>query len=70
MVDRGAPTPTVPPVVDAQLIEVDEATFDRLLSDTIHVPEFAHAEDLMIEPDGTRVPADAVQREAAKDLVR
>jgi hypothetical protein len=36
----------------------------------IHVPEFAHAEDLLIEPDGTRVSADLVQREAAKELVR
>jgi hypothetical protein len=36
----------------------------------IHVPEFAHAEDLMIEPDGTRVPAAEIQEEAAKELMR
>jgi hypothetical protein len=34
------------------------------------VPEFAQAEDLMIEPDGTRVPAEAVQRAAAAEIVR
>ena len=36
----------------------------------IHVPEFAHAEDMMIEPDGTRVPSEKIQGEAAKELVR
>ena len=33
------------------------------------MPEFAHAEDLMIEPDGRRVPAEAVQAAAAAELV-
>jgi hypothetical protein len=36
----------------------------------IHVPEFAPAEDLMIEPDGTRVPAAKIQCEAAEELLR
>jgi hypothetical protein len=35
------------------------------------VPEFAIGEDHMIEPDGvTRTPAEEIQREAAKELVR
>ena len=33
------------------------------------MPEHAHAEDLMIEPDGARVPAERVQAEAARELV-
>ena len=37
----------------------------------IHVPEFALGEDLVIEPDGTtRTPADKVQAEALRDVVR
>jgi ammonium transporter, Amt family len=35
----------------------------------IHVPEFAIGEDLMIEPDGSRVPAQRIQEDAAKELV-
>ena len=35
----------------------------------IHVPEFERAPDLVIEPDGARVPADVVQAEAARELV-
>ena len=54
----------VPPEVELDGIDQAEYEYD------IHVPEFAHAEDLMIEPDGTRVPAEAIQAEAAKDLVR
>jgi len=41
LVDGAPRAATVRAVVDAELFEVDEATFDRLLSDTIHVPEFA-----------------------------
>ena len=35
----------------------------------VHVPEFAPAEDLVVEPDGTRVPARTVQAAAARELV-
>ena len=42
----------VPPEVE--LDGLDQAEYEP----DIHVPEFAHAEDLMIEPDGTRVPAE------------
>ena len=45
----------VPPEVE--LDGLDQAEYEP----DIHVPEFAHAEDLLIEPDGTRVPAEAVQ---------
>jgi CRP-like cAMP-binding protein/Zn-dependent protease len=41
LVDGTARTATVRPVVDSQLFEVDEPTFDRLLSMTVHVPTFA-----------------------------
>ena len=55
----------VPPEVELDGLDAAEYRYD------IHVPEFAHAEDLMIEPDGeTRTPADQVQREAARELVR
>ncbi len=53
----------VPPEVELDGLDNAEYEYD------IHVPEFAHAEDLMIEPDGTRVPADRVQAEAARELV-
>jgi len=41
LVDGSARTATVRPVEDCQLFVVDEATFDRLLADTVRVPEFA-----------------------------
>jgi putative peptide zinc metalloprotease protein len=41
LVDGTARSATVRPVEDSQLFVVDEATFDRLLSDAIDVPEFA-----------------------------
>ena len=53
----------VPPEVEVDGLDTAEYEPD------IHVPEFAAAEDLVIEPDGTRVPADAVQAEAARELV-
>ncbi len=53
----------VPPEVEVDGIDMAEYDPD------IHVPEFAPAEDLVIEPDGTRVPADAVQAAAARELV-
>lgn len=41
LIDGAARSATVRPVVDTELFEVDESTFDRLLSDMLHVPEFA-----------------------------
>jgi CRP-like cAMP-binding protein/Zn-dependent protease len=41
LVDGRARTATVRPIEDCQLFVVDEATFDRLLADTVRVPEFA-----------------------------
>jgi putative peptide zinc metalloprotease protein len=62
LVDGAARTATVRAVVDAQLFEVDEATFDRLLSDTIHVPEFAktfqHVAELRQIPSFAALGAD------------
>ena len=43
----------VPPEVELDGLDTAEYEPD------IHVPEFAHAEDLLIEPDGDRVDADA-----------
>jgi ammonia channel protein AmtB len=54
----------VPPEVELDGLDIAEYEPD------IHAPEYAHAEDLMIEPDGTRVPAERVQAEAARELVR
>jgi Amt family ammonium transporter len=54
----------VPPEVELDGLDVAEYEAD------IHVPEFAKAEDLMIEPDGTRRSSEQIQAEAAKDLVR
>ena len=48
----------IPPEVELDGLDIAEYEPD------IHVPEFAHAEDLLIEPDGTRAPVEAVQREA------
>ena len=41
LVDGAPRSATVRPAQDAELFEIDESTFDRLLSDMIHVPEFA-----------------------------
>jgi putative peptide zinc metalloprotease protein len=41
LVDGAVRSATVRPVQDAELFEVDESTFDRLLSDMLHIPEFA-----------------------------
>jgi ammonia channel protein AmtB len=54
----------VPPEVEVD--GLDQAEYEP----DIHVPEFAPAEDLVIEPDGTRMSAEAVQRAAAAELVR
>jgi CRP-like cAMP-binding protein/Zn-dependent protease len=40
LIDGAPRAATVRPTTDAQLFEVDESTFDRLLSDMVHVPEF------------------------------
>ena len=53
----------VPPEVEVDGLDTAEYEPD------IHVPEFGAAEDLMIEPDGTRIPAVAVQAEAARELL-
>ncbi len=53
----------VPPEVEIDGLDNAEYEYD------IHMPEHAHAEDLVIEPNGTRVPADAVQTAAAAELV-
>ena len=54
----------VPPEVELDGLDAAEYRPD------IHVPEFAVSDDLVIEPDGSRSPADRVQAEAARDLVR
>jgi cAMP-dependent protein kinase regulator len=41
LVDGAPRSATVRAVVDAQLFEVGEGTFDRLLADTVHLPRFA-----------------------------
>jgi len=41
LVDGGPRTATVRAIVDSELFEVDEPTFDRLLADMVHVPQFA-----------------------------
>jgi CRP-like cAMP-binding protein len=41
LVDGARRSATVRPVDDAELFEIDESTFDRLLSDSVNVPEFA-----------------------------
>ena len=46
----------VPPEVEVDGLDTAEYVPD------IHVPEFAPAEDLVIEPDGTRVPAERCRR--------
>jgi Amt family ammonium transporter len=53
----------VPPEVEVDGLDTAEHEPD------IHVPEFGRAPDLVIEPDGVRVPADVVQGEAARELV-
>jgi putative peptide zinc metalloprotease protein len=64
LVDGAPRTATVRAVVDAELFGVDEATFDRLLSDTIHVPEFAktfqHAAELRQIPAFAALGADDI----------
>ena len=52
--------------VEVELDGLDPAEYDY----DIHVPEFAQAEDLMIEPDGRRVPSEGIQAEGLKEVVR
>jgi CRP-like cAMP-binding protein/Zn-dependent protease len=40
LIDGAPRAATVRPITDSQLFEVDESTFDRLLSDMVHVPDF------------------------------
>jgi CRP-like cAMP-binding protein/Zn-dependent protease len=49
LVDGSARTATVRSVEDAELFEVDEPTFDRLLADTVRVPEFAPTFQAVVE---------------------
>jgi ammonium transporter, Amt family len=53
----------VPPEVE--LSGLDPAEYEP----DIHAPEFAPAPDLVIEPDGTRLPADGVQAKEALEVV-
>jgi ammonium transporter, Amt family len=53
----------VPPEVE--LAGLDPAEYEP----DIHAPEFAPAPDLVIEPDGTRLPADGVQAKEALEVV-
>jgi CRP-like cAMP-binding protein len=41
LVDGTARTATVRAVLESELFEIDEATFDRLLADTVRLPDFA-----------------------------
>ncbi len=52
--------------------EVEIVGLDRVeYREDIHAPEYAHDEDLLIEPDGvTRTPVATVQTEELRDLVR
>ncbi len=52
--------------VEVELDGLDPAEYDS----DIHVPEFAQAEDMMIEPDGRRVPSEGIQAAELKELVR
>jgi CRP-like cAMP-binding protein/Zn-dependent protease len=40
LIDGAPRSATIRPVEDAQLFEVDESTFDRLLAGMVHVPDF------------------------------
>ena len=64
LVDGVPRSATVRAIVDAELFEVDEATFDRLLSDTIHLPEFGktfqHAAELRQIPSFAALGADDI----------
>ena len=54
----------VPPEVELDGLDLAEYEPD------IHMPEHALAEDLMIEPDGSRSSVERVQAAAVKELVR
>ena len=55
----------VPPEVEIDGLDTAEYVAD------IHVPEFARAPDMVIEPDGeTHVDADKVLQQESKALVR
>ena len=50
----------MPPEVELDGLDAAEYEPD------IHVPEFAWGEDLVIEPDGTRTPARALQEASTR----
>jgi len=54
----------VPPEVEVD--GIDSAMYES----DIHVPEFEWGEDLVIEPDGVRVPAGPLQTEIERELAR
>ncbi len=54
----------VPVEVELDGLDPAEYAYD------IHVPEFAQGEDLMIEPDGRRVPSEGIQAEELKEVIR
>ncbi|MEO8092728.1 MAG: ammonium transporter [bacterium] len=54
----------VPPEVELDGLDNAEYEFD------IHTPEYAHAPDMFIDPDGTRIDADQAAAQAARELVR
>jgi CRP-like cAMP-binding protein len=41
LIDRAPRSATARPAEDAELFEIDQSTFDRLLAAMVHVPEFA-----------------------------
>jgi len=53
----------LPPEVELDGLDAAEYEPD------IHVPEFGVGEDLAVEPDGTRVPAEVIQAAARRELV-
>ncbi|MGH2636229.1 MAG: cyclic nucleotide-binding domain-containing protein [Actinomycetota bacterium] len=58
LIDGVSRTASVRAIEDAQLFEVDEPTFDRLLADMVHVPEFAPT--LQAVAELRRLPAFAI----------
>jgi ammonia channel protein AmtB len=52
--------------VEVELDGLDDAEYEY----DIHMPEHAKADDMLIEPDGTRADAQKVQADAIKDLVK
>jgi putative peptide zinc metalloprotease protein len=64
LIDGAPRSATVRPVEDAELFEIDESTFDRLLGDMAHVPDFAptlqQAAELRALPPFDSLGSDAI----------